>query len=238
MADFGPTGVLLMDPAGGVCMGLFPEPASIPLPTLANFVFLTGLSEMMRARGLYPVHAAGLARKGRGILIPGLSGSGKTTLCLALMRGGFQFLSDDRPILKRDSDGFKLLSFPKKVNVTDQTISFFPEVSGLPPDTLVSGISKRHFPVDRLYPHRIIDSCIPKVILFPHIVKQEISRLTPISKTAAAEALLPHSLFVMDRAMAERQFHFLCELVEKTDCFRLDFGGDVLEVHKRVRDII
>jgi hypothetical protein len=42
--------------------------------------------------------------------------------------------------------------------------------------------------------------------------------------------ILPHSLLVYDAAVARREFQALVRLVEQTDCYRLHFGRDVLDL--------
>jgi len=237
-ADFGSKGVFALDIFKGSGVGLFPDPASLHLRTLSNFMFLVGLSEMLRSRNLYLIHAAALAREGKGVLIPGFTGNGKTTLSIALLSGGFKFLSDDRPFLKRNKDGFQLLAFPEGLDVTGQTISFFPELTHSPNDVLDVGLRKKMFRVEKIYPDSIVNSCRPKVLLFPNIVKKKRSRLKPISKIEAVAKLLPYSLLVFDQEVSEKHFHLLCQLVEEIDCYRLDFGMDFLEVHRLIEEIL
>lgn len=49
----------------------------------------------LASRGQHPVHAAGVAVDGRGILVLGTSGAGKSTLAYHLASAGTAFLSDD-----------------------------------------------------------------------------------------------------------------------------------------------
>ena len=81
-------------------------------PALADYpdvieqmVVLPLLLEALRAHGFVSLHAAALAHRGRVALFPAESGAGKTTLTLALLRAGFQLLSDDCPLLRRADTG-------------------------------------------------------------------------------------------------------------------------------------
>src|SRR5690242_14502565 len=49
-------------------------------------------------------HGNTVAKNGRAVLITGPSGSGKSDLTLRLFDRGFQLVSDDRTILKRDGE--------------------------------------------------------------------------------------------------------------------------------------
>jgi len=234
MADFGPQGSFFLDTAAGLAFGFLPDPESIHPAILSNFMFLLAFSEMFRARDYFLIHSAAVMGNGKGVLVPALSGSGKTTLCLSLLRGGFKYLSDDRPILRRVDGGFEVLSFPEEIDVTENTISLFPELRALDDTSLILGLRKKKFFVERLYPGITVDRTVPRVILFPKIVDEEKSRLKRLPKIEAISRLLPHSLLVMDPDVAVRQFHMLCEMVETMDCFELYYGRDVLDVHTMI----
>ncbi|MBN1828134.1 MAG: hypothetical protein JW884_03170 [Deltaproteobacteria bacterium] len=238
MADFGPQGSFFLDTAAGMALGYLPDPESIHPAILSNFMFLLALSEMFRARDCFLIHSAAVMGKGKGILIPALSGSGKTTLCLSLLRGGFKYLSDDRPFLRRVDGGFEMLSFPEEIDVTEKTISLFPELRTLDAAALTSGLRKKKFFVDRLYPGITVDKAVPRILIFPKIAVAAKSRLRSLSKIEAVSRLLPHSLLVMDPDVAMRQFHMLCEMVETMDCYELSYGKDVLDVHAMIWDLL
>ena len=238
LADFGSKGVLLLHIPEGVGMGIFPNASCIHPRILSNFIFLTGLSEILRSRGLYPVHGAGLANGEQGILIPGFTGSGKTTLSIALLRKGFRFLSDDRSLLRENEAGFELLAFPEGLDVTGKTISFFPEIREKLGGFSETSLHKRTFRVESVYPDTLTRRCSPKTLIFPKIAERTFSRLEPISRMEAIERFLPHSLLVFDQGIAEKQFYFLCQLVQKMDCYRLHFGKDLLDVSRLIEEIL
>jgi hypothetical protein len=75
---------------------------------------LGGLVRIMiaRARGHLCLHAASVAYATSGALLMGPSGSGKTTTALALMRGGFQLLSDENSLLNVEDGRIRLAGFP------------------------------------------------------------------------------------------------------------------------------
>lgn len=50
------------------------------------------------------IHASTVARDGRAVLITGASGAGKSDLALRLIDGGFQLVSDDQTLVKREGD--------------------------------------------------------------------------------------------------------------------------------------
>ncbi len=238
MADYGSRGSFFIDTSAGLAFGFLPDPESIHPAILSNFMFLLALSEMFRARNYFLIHSAAVMGNGKGVLIPALSGGGKTTLCLSLLRGGFKYLSDDRPFLRRMDGGFEILSFPEEIDVTDKTISLFPELHALDDTSFTVGLKKKKFFVEGVYPGITVDSTVPRVLLFPKIVDEKKSQLERLPKIEAVSRLLPHSLFVMDPDVAVRQFHVLCEMVETMDCFELHYGRDVLDVYKMIWELL
>jgi|GEM_PF-449128 len=238
MADFDSYGALVLDIDRGMARGLFPDPDSIHPLVFSSYMFTLAFSEMLRARGAFLMHAAAVAAEGKGVIIPAYTGSGKTTLALALCKGGFSFLSDDRSILRLDEGGIQILAFPEGVDVTEQTISFFPELNNLTPDSFTAGLRKKKFWIEDLYPGRIVNRCDPRLLLFPTVTKAKKSFLEPLSKIEAIGEMLPHSLVVIGKDTAEKHFQALCQLVESADCYRIHFGSNFSEVHKLVRQLL
>ena len=124
----------------------------------------------------------------------------------------------------------EILPYPLKINVTDQTVAFFPELRAASPAVLHAGIPKRYFFAEELYPAPLGQPCEPAIILFPEVVDSPHSCLEPLSKKVALEMILPHSLLVYDPVVARREFQALARLVEQADCYRLHFGRDVMDL--------
>ena len=82
-------------------------------------MFTLPFIETMKRRGLYNLHAAGLCKGERALLLPGSSGSGKSTLTLALLRAGWGFISDDMVFLKQGDS--RVLAFPDEIDFTEKT---------------------------------------------------------------------------------------------------------------------
>jgi hypothetical protein len=153
--------------------------------------------------------------------IPGFSGAGKTTSCVALIRRGFGFLGDDRPILRYDkTGGLELLSFPEPIDVTDYTIQLFPELKNY---TLLMdnrNLRKKSFNAEALYPGSTRTSCVPRIILFPEISANGKSSLEIFPKSEALKNFLPHSLLAFDKEIARKHFDIIFDLIQTTDCYK------------------
>lgn len=236
VADFHEQGRLCIDYSQGRAEGHLIRPDAMH-PDICTIYFHLALSELLKRTGIYAIHATALERNGHGVLIPGSSGRGKTTCCISLLRGGYRYLSDDHPLIRENESGIELLCFPEKIDVTDRTIEFFPELKKAA-GVLGWGIQKRHFYVEEFYPNAIVNACRPSLIIIPDIDNSARSRLVPLPKNRVLEELLLQGLLVFDKEIAGRQFETFCRLVDGVDCYRLSFGGDVIELPRVIDEVL
>lgn len=237
IVDFHDTGLFVIDRAQGSAEGYLIKPQLMPA-SLIEYLFHLVLIELLRGRGLYTVHATALKKNGLGILIPGNSGRGKTTSFISLLRSGYQYLSDDHPLFRDAGDHVELLPFPIKINVTEDTIAFFPELRDAPDHLLHPRFPKRAFYAEEVYPTSIGACCRPALVLFPQVVDAPRSHLEPLPKSRAMELLLPQALLVYDVEVARREFQVLAKLVQQVACYRLHFGRDILDLPKLITPLL
>ncbi|TKB82331.1 MAG: hypothetical protein E8D44_12340 [Nitrospira sp.] len=237
IADFHEQGVLVIDGTRNLVAGYFIRPDAMHPDVRTSFLHFA-LAELLKRNGFFTVHATALEYAGQGILIPGYSGQGKTTSFISLLRSGFRYLSDDYPLLCDRGTHMELLAFPMKIDVTDRTIEFFPELRNAAPGLLKQGIQKKYFQSEDLYAESIGRSCRPAIIMFPHVVDMPHSCLEPLTKSRALEALMPQGLLVYDQTVARREFQALSKLVRQVDCYRLHFGRDILDLPKLIRPLL
>jgi hypothetical protein len=237
IADFHGVGVLVINGKEGHATGYLINPEQLPA-TLIEYIFHLALIELLRRRGLYTIHATALEYRGYAVLIPGTSGRGKTTSFISLLRSGYRYLSDDHPLLYDSGRHIDVLPFPIKINVTDATVQFFPELREASEQVLHPGFPKRYFYADDVYPTGVGERCQPAIVLFPHIVDAPRSRLELLSKSRALEALLPQALLVYDQDVAKQEFQVLAKLVQQVDCYRLHFGRDILDLPQLITPLL
>jgi hypothetical protein len=87
---------------------------------------------------LTPVHAACVARNGRGILLSGASGAGKTTLAYFCAKKGWTYVSDNESWLVRAGERL-LLGNPRRIRFRDNAACLFPELAGRPASSHPNG---------------------------------------------------------------------------------------------------
>ncbi|MGD9850159.1 MAG: hypothetical protein AB7T38_02720 [Nitrospirales bacterium] len=235
--DLHAKGRLQINYGEGTGRGYLVNPESFH-PDIRVSYFHFVLSELLKRQGLYTIHATALEKGGRGVLIPGYSGRGKTTACISLLRSGYRCLSDDHPFLKTTNGMLEVLAFPEKVDVTENSLQFFPELRDESHGKLYQGLIKRYFHVEDFFPGGTAKACDPRLLIFPHVVNRATSHVELVSKREALEEILPHGLLVYDKAIARKEFQALSHLIQKVKAYRLFFGRDVLDLHRVIDPLL
>lgn len=205
---------------------------------LTHTAFTIPFVDQIKRLGLYPLHAAGMAFNNKGVLFPGDSGAGKSTLTVALLREGFGFLSDDTTFLKRDDRGITMLAFPDEIDVTQQTINFFPELSNRSISKHI-GAPKYQVDPEIFYPKQLqyVWECAPKCLVFPNISKDDHSSLEMLDKEKAFLEL-GHNVLLTEPKASQAHFDILTDLVNHCDCYELQTGRDFAELGKLIRGLL
>lgn len=100
-----------------------------PVPLVFKSVIMPIISEVMVRRGNLMMHAGCAAtQRGEGILLLADSGGGKTTTVFSMVQAGFKFISDDLVIAAPGEKGLDFIPVYEKINITQQTADFFPEL--------------------------------------------------------------------------------------------------------------
>jgi hypothetical protein len=236
---FGTTGLFSYSMKKGVAEGYLRGPEAINPNLISSFVFIFLLAELLKGKGYFLAHCSGVEKNGQGIIFPGFSGAGKTTSCVALIRQGYGFLGDDRPILRYNkSGGLELLSFPEPIDVTDYTIRLFPELKNYRLFLDNRNLRKQSFNAEELYPGSTRDSCVPKLILFPEISAVKKSSLEVFPKSEALKTFLPHSLLAFDKEIARKHFDIIFDLIQSTDCYKVKLGADIQSLPVLVESVL
>jgi hypothetical protein len=213
------------------------RPAAENLWLLSHPLFTLPLIEQLKRRGLYSLHAAGMALNGTAVLCAGESGSGKSTLALALLRAGFAFLGDDMLFLAPGTDHVRICAFPEAIDVTDHTLCLFSELDGLRETPHLPGSPKRQLGATSCFGARIAWQCRPAVLIFPHVAHTAQSVLQPMNAEEALLELAPNVLLTETRS-SQAHLDALADLVDASVCYRLETGRDFAALATRLRDLL
>lgn len=129
-------GRLILKRATGVVMGLWPGRAFAVGDLRANLNQAINLvnacyAKIVLGRGHVLLHAAGVSRDGRAVVLAGLPGAGKSSAALHLVDAGFRFLSNDRVLARPDGGRVEVLGYPKQPRVNPGTLLGHPRLSVL-----------------------------------------------------------------------------------------------------------
>jgi hypothetical protein len=216
----------ICDPAAGYARIISDSPKDADVWLLSHPVLSLVLMELLKRRGFFPIHAAGLALDGCGVLLAGTSGAGKSTLSLALARGGFAFLSDDTVFLEADASGWRARSFPDQVDLCADAVCLFPELQTVAEAGRAVGWPKWQIRPEHVYGASIPIDVAPRVLIFPSVSGTPTSVLRPLAPAQALLELVPNVLLT-DANTSQQHLDALAGLVAQCACFRLDTGRDL-----------
>lgn len=208
---------------------------------LSHPLFTLPLVEMLKRRGLWALHAAGLQWNGKALVLAGASGAGKSTLAIALARSGFSFLGDDTLFLAPGPGGLRLLAFPDEVDLTDETASFFPELAALRAEPRREGWRKLRLRAEEEYGAQLAGEVSPGLLVFPRISGPRISGRaeSALSPMDPGEALieLAGNVLLTEPASSQAHLDALAELAAASSCWRLETGRDLDGAVRLLRDL-
>jgi hypothetical protein len=228
---------VLCNPGSGNAWFSVLEPETGNLWLATHLLLTICLIEILKRRGLYSLHAGGFSANGKCLLIPGTSGSGKSTLTVASLRANFDYMSDDMVFLVHRPDGVRVLAFPEAVDVSDQTASFFPELSFLLSSPKLPGWRKSQIRPTELYGAKVATVARPAAIVIPHIAKAKTSVVSRVSPDEALLELVPNVLLT-EANSCRAHLDALSQLVESTPCYRLEAGRDFDRLPIRFRELL
>jgi hypothetical protein len=210
-----------------------------PILAQANF-WCFGLLKLLRPLGIYSLHAAGLAtRDESGVLLVGASGSGKSTLAIGMIRDGWKYLSDDAVLLSHGSQAVHAMALRRSFYI-DAVRSC--DYSDLPmgeeaPDS--NGGKRRRIGIYEAFAERYVNRCLPHILIFPQIKRQEQSALKPLDRVSALRILLVQSApQLFDRSTMSGHLEVLKRLLQQTEVYELQAGTDLYRQPAKLVDLL
>jgi hypothetical protein len=144
---------------------------------------------LLHAHHAPALHAACVARHGRGMLLCGDSGAGKSTLAYACARAGFTYISDDASYLLRDADQLQVIGHPHKFRFRPSCTELFPELKGRALTPRLEGKPSIEVPSAELPGIITSQSAIIQYIILLKRSPNAAARLTPVATQIALEHL-------------------------------------------------
>ncbi|MGH2806059.1 MAG: hypothetical protein ACRDKT_02165, partial [Actinomycetota bacterium] len=180
------------------------------------------------------VHAGAVALGGRGVIFPASMDSGKTTLTSALVRDGFDYLSDEAALI--DPATGLLHPFAKPLWMEARTLNLLPGLAtSLPRGHLWMMKGNFHVAPDELRPGAIGTPCRVACVIAPSYAPDSTTTLEPISKAEALMLLAENSFNAS--SFGGDGFDALAGIAQGATCYRLtvgDLGAAVAAVRRAV----
>ena len=167
------------------------------------------------------IHAAAASCRGRAVVMPAPGGHGKTTTVAALVRGGWDFLTDEAALISMD-DGL-VHPFPRPLSISPSSIELLPGLKERLPATyeVFRQFDHRLAPVD-LRPGCITGPVPLALVVFPSYSHKSTTTLVPMSRAEALVELLKGT-FNLD-VLGREAVHALATVVARVPCHRLSIG--------------
>ena len=181
-----------MRPLEGRARGLVDRSLLDEPQILVQVFLLHAISELLRGRGYYFLHAAGLEGPDGGVLLCGQSGTGKSTLTVALVRQGWSYLSDDFVFLRSSPDrSIGAVALKRECKIAVNMIKVFPELDPLSDiqSREMEG-DKRLVDLDLFYPGSFRDTIVPARCFFPMLIPEGESGVFPLRPSETLARLM------------------------------------------------
>ncbi|MGH9873627.1 MAG: hypothetical protein ACRD9S_14355 [Pyrinomonadaceae bacterium] len=208
-----------------------------------NNVILYAVQAALRRAGLYQFHA-GCVLSGddqRAILLVGDSGCGKSTLTATLVLNGWNFVSDDNLMLRDSAAGIEAWALRRYFTFDEAALrackltTLKESIGGRVPGKT----EKFRFYARQAFPGKFVDTCLPDVILFPRVSREQKSRLAPLKQGDALTRLIRQCPWATcDATAAPRHLQALSKLARQTRSYKLFAGRDIFENPTSIPDLI
>lgn len=226
-----PVAAFHITPDEGSAEGLITPEALATPHLLTNTWALFALLLLLRARGLYHLHAATvLSPEGKLYLICGRQHSGKSTLTTALGLAGWQPVSDDSMLVYSDGSGACLAALRKQFHLSHELLTRWPELSAIiaqPRDSDRACVAGLEF----FGTVKLAESVFRKIdyVILPEITGEPVSRTEPVATSDALLRLAEQSIyFPIWPEHTRQQMTLLTKLAGEASCLRLLAGADML----------
>jgi hypothetical protein len=167
------------------------------------------------------IHAAGVVRHGRGVVLPAAQEAGKTTLAAGLVRHGFGYLSDETVAI--DARSGAALAYAKPLSIDPGSWAVLADLRPALARPLQELQREQwQVPADAIRAGSVVDRAPIRYVIAPRYVAGARTALSPLPRAQAV------------RVLAEQAFNFrgfpaglqlLATVAGRADCYQLTVGS-------------
>lgn len=234
LIQLGPWGSLHVDwetrtAFGWLAPALLSQPAIASRHALDTFMLVALLREPF---GM--LHASGLVKDGRAVLLVGPHGAGKSTTALHLIRAGYRLISDTL-IFSRESGGqMEIMGYAVgELKLTAEGRALFPELPGESGDLSIDGRRKPIFDLRALMPERIETGVVrPSSIVLCLVRRSEgaATKLQRIDEDIMLHQIIRDTSYLDKVEVMAQNLSVIDRLIQHSGNYILELGGDPNEI--------
>ncbi|MGH2595276.1 MAG: hypothetical protein ACRDH7_04855 [Actinomycetota bacterium] len=174
------------------------------------------------------VHAGVASWGGQGVMLPAPPDHGKSTTVAALVRAGFDFLSDEAAALDL-TDG-TVHPFPRPVSLSSASLEALEGSGrGIPDPTDPHTDEEHRMAPDDLRPGALGIACRARFIVAPSYRADDRTRLEPVDRTEMLRLLVEQTFNLT--TFGGDGFRLLGDVVRGAECYRLTIADLPTAVH-------
>jgi hypothetical protein len=207
---------------------------------LVNLCLLnTVLTNWFQANGLAMLHATGLLRSQRALLLMAPHNSGKSTTALQLVLAGYRLLSDSQVYLAPASSGptgagLQLMGFPVgRIKLREDMLPRFLHLQAKLTTEEVRGEMKYMLDLRHMDPALVQEAAIIPTGIDVCLLRRSAdghSRLLPVGREEAMEAAVLNSLHYHTDDVWQRDLELIDQLLDAARWHRLEVGAAPAEI--------
>jgi hypothetical protein len=219
-----PTSSMWLDTGQSRMLGWFASAAQATTEERSK-PFYRMLGPWLAGRGIHMIHAALVARDGRGALLAGRGGAGKSTTALSCLLAGLDCLGDDYVGLQEmGMGGFRGLSLYSTCCIEHPRAASFPGLRDLVLAPSSSDDDKSILALAERFASRLPRSAQISAVLLPRVTPSNTTSLRAASPIDALRELAPSSLLLLPDP-GPAAFQAFAKLVDCVPAYWLDLGG-------------
>lgn len=185
------------------------------------------------------VHAAGLGRRGRGLLLTGAGGSGKSTTTAAAVLAGLQTVGDDFVLVEQ-----KGADHPPRAHLVydclrfdEASLDMLPDYRSVLSNPERSEGQKAQMHLSDLLPAQLAQTLALEAIVVPRVTRSGETRLVRADGALALKAMLPSTAFLLSGGGAEAA-QKISRLSRDLPVHLLEIGGTPLEAARALETLL
>ena len=228
--QLGGWGLCHVDLAGKRALAVLAAELARQPALVSRYLLNTILTNFLIASGYGFLHATGLLRGRRALLLMAPHNSGKSTTALRLALAGYRLLSDSIIFVGGREEAVRLHGFPVgRIKLRPDMVAEFPRLQPLLENEPVRGEMKHAADLRHLDPALVHEASVePSDICLCLLAQSGRSRthVRPADLFEVMEAIMANSLFYDEADVWKQNLARIRPLVERARCYHLAVGND------------